>query len=608
MESELKQELDEMSCKIEMDIDTDGVSHAIFNTIKTEIIDEPKRESTHDAFEYLDLKENLIKTEIQQDDHKLFEEEQKIQTRLKKRKISGMWQFFEMVDETYASCNICKNNISYKTSISNLKKHMQKKHPTTALPESSRKDIQIASSSYQCDQPGSSKDGDNLQIPSSSTISSEIKEVSSSTTIERTYGQTKLTSYIERKKVCKNKEETDNALMLLFIYDLQPFRMVESEAFRELIFGLNPNYTLPDRKTISKIMIPHLYEQCMTKVKTLLEQGSTFCITTDCWTSRIYETSYIGVTVHFLTESEKLSAYQINAGAAVIELVEDTPTRWNSTYDMLRKFLEIEDALKSTLALIDEQLPILTHSDWKVIKDLCKVLKPFEDATKYISGELYCSGSVVIPISVGLRSVFQNLIKKDNLEHPVKEVTQLMFNSIAERLDNVEDSEILLSSTFLDPRFKVFAFSNDSVAEYAKTLITSAITKLHESNEESRLINLQSSPEKGHEELSLWSSFDCDVSSVRPTPTSRAIIEIERYLGDKILPRSDDPLNWWRNHKHIYPYLSVIAREKLCAVGSSVPCERLFSEAGEIMSDRRSMLSTRKTQLLIFLNANYKYL
>ncbi|XP_050510130.1 E3 SUMO-protein ligase ZBED1-like isoform X2 [Diabrotica virgifera virgifera] len=576
----------------------------------------------------------------------------------------------------------------------------------------SKQDIQIASSSYQCDQPGSSKDMDNLQIPSSSTISSEIKEVSSSTTIERTYGQTKLTSYIERKTVCKNKEETDNALMLLFIYDLQPFRMVESEAFRELTFGLNPNYTLPDRKTISKIMIPHLYEQCMTKVKTLLEQGSTFCITTDCWTSRIYETSYIGVTVHFLTEdfklisvllecgvldmlhtsedlatellriavewniqnkillavsdnaenitnaivgfrewrhlecfahtinlivedglkcdtitellnkvreiaehfecsyesSEKLSAYQTNAGTAVIELVEDTPTRWNSTYDMLRKFLEIEDALKSTLALIDEQLPILTHSDWKVIKDLCRVLKPFEDATKYISGELYCSGSVVIPISVGLRSVFQNLTKKDNLEHPVKEVTQLMFNSISERLANVEDSEILLSSTFLDPRFKVFAFSNDSVAEYAKTLITSAITKLHESNEESRLINLQSSPEKGHEELSLWSSFDCDVSSVRPTPTSRAIIEIERYLGDKILPRSDDPLNWWRNHKHIYPYLSVIAREKLCAVGSSVPCERLFSEAGEIMNDRRSMLSTRKTQLLIFLNANYKYL
>lgn len=48
-----------------------------------------------------------------------------------------MWQFFEPVDQVYAACNICKAKISYKTTISNLKKHMKTKHPTVTLPTNS---------------------------------------------------------------------------------------------------------------------------------------------------------------------------------------------------------------------------------------------------------------------------------------------------------------------------------------------------------------------------------------------------------------------------------------------------------------------------------------
>ncbi|GLV43586.1 uncharacterized protein CBL_20529, partial [Carabus blaptoides fortunei] len=56
---------------------------------------------------------------------------------IKKRKTSGMWQFFESIGSMYAKCNICKSKISYKTTLSNLKKHMRSKHPTVALPGSS---------------------------------------------------------------------------------------------------------------------------------------------------------------------------------------------------------------------------------------------------------------------------------------------------------------------------------------------------------------------------------------------------------------------------------------------------------------------------------------
>lgn len=54
---------------------------------------------------------------------------------LKRKKSSELWQFFEADASFYAKCNICKTKISYRTTISNLKKHMKSKHPTVALPD-----------------------------------------------------------------------------------------------------------------------------------------------------------------------------------------------------------------------------------------------------------------------------------------------------------------------------------------------------------------------------------------------------------------------------------------------------------------------------------------
>nr|CAD7428408.1 unnamed protein product [Timema monikensis] len=53
-----------------------------------------------------------------------------------KRKSSKMWNFFTPMDQVFAKCNICKQRLSYKTSVSNLKKHMKRKHPGVALPSS----------------------------------------------------------------------------------------------------------------------------------------------------------------------------------------------------------------------------------------------------------------------------------------------------------------------------------------------------------------------------------------------------------------------------------------------------------------------------------------
>lgn len=51
----------------------------------------------------------------------------------------------------------------------------------------------------------------------------------------------------------------------------------------------------------------------------------------------------------------------------------------------------------------------------------------------------------------------------------------------------------------------------------------------------------------------------------------------------------------------------MIVREKSCVVGSSVPCEIVFSKAGFAVSERRNRLKLNKINQILFLNHNYKF-
>ncbi|KAH8247210.1 hypothetical protein KR038_000256 [Drosophila bunnanda] len=63
-----------------------------------------------------------------------------------KRKTSEIWCFFRAVDDTFALCNICKAKLSYKTTTTNLSKHMNRMHPTSALSQNPKYKFQTTGS------------------------------------------------------------------------------------------------------------------------------------------------------------------------------------------------------------------------------------------------------------------------------------------------------------------------------------------------------------------------------------------------------------------------------------------------------------------------------
>jgi hypothetical protein len=80
-------------------------------------------------------------------------------------------------------------------------------------------------------------------------------------------------------------------------------------------------------------------------------------------------------------------------------------------------------------------------------------------------------------------------------------------------------------------------------------------------------------------------------------------LEVELYKGMPSIPMAEDPVTWWWEKRATLPLLTNIATSYLCAQAST-PCRRVFSTAGNTISQERSRLLPEKANMLIFLQKN----
>lgn len=60
------------------------------------------------------------------------------------------------------------------------------------------------------------------------------------------------------------------------------------------------------------------------------------------------------------------------------KLIQDVQTRWNSTYYMAERFTELEEPIRTTMALVNKDLPVISVEEWEFLQELVKVLAPLE--------------------------------------------------------------------------------------------------------------------------------------------------------------------------------------------------------------------------------------
>ncbi len=82
-------------------------------------------------------------------------------------------------------------------------------------------------------------------------------------------------------------------------------------------------------------------------------------------------------------------------------------------------------------------------------------------------------------------------------------------------------------------------------------------------------------------------------------------LDLRNYLALPLLPSKADPFQWWvKEGRQRYPCLYQLAMKYLPIPATSVPSERVFSIAGEVLSKKRNRLSDKDAEMLICLHEN----
>lgn len=315
----------------------------------------------------------------------------------------------------------------------------------------------------------------------------------------------------------------------------------------------------------------------------------------------------------------KLVQYQQQNNLPIIKVVQDCPTRWNSTLDMVRRIIQLKDGIAHTTALLrvdckDPELRTFydnckfTQEEVEILNELVHILTPFETITNEISGQKYVTCSKVLLFIKILYSKFND----SAVQH-----TKFLLEGMKKDFDNrfgtlFESNELLCQSTFLDPRFKRVGFREESKFLKTCTDLQRRVVALTASNEQPGNKTAASKPtESTLSDISdtFWKEFDEEVRLLTggTTPAIAGIIETDRYKNEPLIHRNEDPIKYWVDRKNVYPGLFRMVLRRLHITGTSVPCEEMFSKMGAIITARRNRLKAKKLKELVFLKENKKF-
>lgn len=310
---------------------------------------------------------------------------------------------------------------------------------------------------------------------------------------------------------------------------------------------------------------------------------------------------------HSALATGNLKKCQEDIGEPILKIKQAVDTRWNSILIMLERLLLIKNSLSIAITNLPAAPNFLDASEWNIISECVPLLKPLELMTAELSGEKYITMSTIIPLIRGLQLSVRNLRPETNIGLWLQ---SKLLETISSRLGILESNKIVAKSTFLDPRFKKTAFGLEENAKNAQIWILDEITaKSSTLSTENNLEENNPTPlEKSelNDQSSLWSYFKEKVKSVKinSTNTTTATLSVRQYLELPHCDLTSNPMDFWRRHRFMMPELCELYEKYVCVPATSVPSERLFSKAGQLVNLRRNRLCPKNVNMILFLNSS----
>jgi len=138
-----------------------------------------------------------------------------------------------------------------------------------------------------------------------------------------------------------------------------------------------------------------------------------------------------------------------------------------------------------------------------------------------------------------------------------------------------------LLSSLLDPRMKDLSFVLSEKFDDTKNLLCEKYNEMQNSTSQS--IQSTRSPVR-KKNLTILAGLK------KPPRQSRD--EIVEYLQLEEIDLESDPFIWWYNQQEKFPILSCLAKKYLSVYSFLTTSKRLFSDAGNLLTAKRTRIST----------------